>query len=137
MRTTEGSKVTKGLMQRLTRRERQIMDIVYKDSKATAAEIHSQLPDRPSYSSVRALLRILEDKGFLKHSAEGRRYVYHPAIAPERAKLSALKHMLNTFFDGSVGGMVTTLVDMSAAKLSEEEYDQLQDAISKARKARS
>ena len=63
--------------------------------------------------------------------------MYHPAIAPERAKQSALKHMLNTFFDGSVGGMVTTLVDMSAAKLSDEEYDQLQDAISKARKARS
>ena len=137
MSTIGTAGVTKGLIQKLTRRERQIMDIVYKEHKATAADIHSQLPDRPSYSSVRALLRILEEKGFLKHSSEGRRYVYHPAIAPERAKQSALKHMLNTFFDGSVGGMVTTLVDMSAAKLSDEEYDQLQDAISKARKARS
>lgn len=127
----------KGMIQTLTRRERQIMDIVYRDRKATAAEVHTQLPDRPSYSSVRALLRILEDKGFLKHSTDGRRYVYHPAIAPERAKISALKHMLNTFFDGSVGGMVTTLVDMSAAKLGDEEYEQLQEAINKARKARS
>jgi len=125
------------MIQTLTRRERQIMDIVYKDRKATAAEVHVQLPDRPSYSSVRALLRILEDKGFLKHSTDGRRYVYHPAIAPERAKISALKHMLNTFFDGSVGGMVTTLVDMSAAKLGDEEYEQLQEAINKARRARS
>jgi predicted transcriptional regulator len=125
------------MIQTLTRRERQIMDIVYKDRKATAADVHVQLPDRPSYSSVRALLRILEEKGFLKHSTDGRRYVYHPAIAPERAKISALRHMLNTFFDGSVGGMVTTLVDMSAARLDDEEYEQLQEAINKARRARS
>lgn len=112
------------------------MDIVYKESRATAADIHRQLPDRPSYSSVRALLRILEGKGFLKHSTDGRRYVYRPAIAPERAKVSALKHMLNTFFDGSVGGMVTTLMDIPDAKLSDADYRQLQDAIKKARKAR-
>ncbi|MBD3298135.1 MAG: BlaI/MecI/CopY family transcriptional regulator [candidate division Zixibacteria bacterium] len=129
--------MTKGLIQKLTRRERQIMDIVYKDHRATAAEIHSQLPDRPSYSSVRALLRILEEKRFLKHSTDGRRYVYRPAIAPERAKMSALKHMLNTFFDGSVGGMVATLMDMSNSELSDDEYAQLQDAIDRARKARS
>lgn len=128
--------MTRELLQKLTRRERQIMDIVYKESRATAAEIHRQLPDRPSYSSVRALLRILEDKGFLKHSIDGRRYVYRPAIAPERAKVSALKHMLNTFFDGSVGGMVTTLMDMSDTKLTDQDYQQLQDAIDKARKAR-
>jgi len=129
--------MSRGLMQKLTRRERQIMDIIYKAKKATASDVHRNIPDAPSYSSVRALLSILEDKGYVKHSTEGRRYVYQPAIAPERAKTTALKHMLNTFFDGSVGGMVATLMDMSAAQLSDEEYDQLQDAINKAREGRS
>jgi len=128
--------MSKGLIQKLTRRERQIMDIVYRKRAATAAEIRKRMPDPPSYSSVRAQLRILEEKGFLRHSLSGKRYVYHPAIAPDRAKRTALKHMLNTFFAGSADAVVSTLMDISGSKLSDEEYERLRAVIDKARKGR-
>jgi len=129
--------MSKGLIQKLSRRERQIMDIIYKQKEASAADVRGAMPDPPSYSSVRSQLRILEEKGFVTHSQVGKRYVYHPAIAPDRAKKTALKHMLNTFFGGSAGAVVTTLMDISAAKLTDEEYARLQSVINKARQKRS
>ena len=85
----------------LSRRERQIMDVVYTQGRATVAEVRAQLADAPSYSAVRALLRILEEKGHLRHEQEGNRYVFVPTVPPERASKSALRHVLETFFDGS------------------------------------
>ena len=129
--------MSKGLIQRLSRRERQIMDIIYQQKEATASDVRGAMPDPPSYSSVRAQLRILEEKGFVTHAQQGRRYIYRPAIAPDRAKRTALKHMLYTFFGGSAGAVVTTLMDISAAKLTDEEYQRLQAVIDKARQKRS
>src|SRR6476659_4956105 len=85
----------------LSRRERQIVDILYARGRATAAEVQAALPDPPSYSAVRAMLRILEDKGHVKHEQDGPRYVYLPTVAPERAQKTALRHVLQTFFNGS------------------------------------
>src|SRR3989442_15261458 len=85
----------------LSRRERQMMDILYQRGRATAAEIHAALPDPPSYSAVRAKLRVLEEKGHVRHQEEALRYVFLPTVAREKAKQSSLRHMLETFFDGS------------------------------------
>jgi BlaI family penicillinase repressor len=113
----------------LSRRERQIMDILYQRGRASAAEVHQSLPDRPSYSAVRAKLRVLEEKGHVRHEEEALRYVYIPTLARERAKRSALHHVLETFFDGSAEQAVAALLDLSAAKLSEEELDRLAGMI--------
>ena len=121
----------------LSRRERQILDILYSCGKATAAEILAALPDPPSYSAARALLRILEQKGHIRHEVDGPRYVFLPKVSRQKARASALKHMLTTFFDGSAAEAAAALVDGSAAKLSSEELDQLQAAIDKARKEKS
>jgi predicted transcriptional regulator len=121
----------------LSRRERQILDILYSRGKATAAEILAALPDPPSYSAARALLRILEQKGHIRHEVDGPRYVFLPKVSRQKARTSALKHMLTTFFDGSAAEAAAALVDGSAAKLSSEELDQLQAAIDKARKEKS
>ena len=102
----------------LSRRERQIVDILYTHGRATAAEVQSSLPDPPSYSAVRAMLRILEDKGHVRHEQDGPRYVYVPTIARENAKRSALRHVLQTFFDGSAEQAISALLDDDAAKLS-------------------
>lgn len=118
----------------LSRRERQIMDIVYRHGKATAAEVMDQLEDAPSYSAVRALLRILEDKGHLDHERDGARYVYFPTIPRDRARTSALKGVLGTFFDGSTEQAVAALLDISGKDLSEDELDRLADMIDQARK---
>ena len=120
--------------QQLSRRERQIMDILYRLRKATAAEVLNEIPDKPSYSSVRAQLRILEEKGHVRHEEESLRYVYSAIVARDRAGKSALRHMMNTFFEGSPEKMVATLLDRSTAKLSEEELTRLSDLIEKARK---
>src|ERR1035441_10323160 len=101
----------------LSRRERQIMDILYQRGRASGSEIHQPLPDRPSYSAVRAKLRVLEEKGHVRHEEEALRYVYVPTLARDRAKRSALSHMLETFFDGSAEQAVAALLDLSSAKL--------------------
>src|SRR5208282_5585394 len=119
-------------MMSLSRRERQILDVLYGRGRATAAEILAALPDPPSYSAIRALLRVLEDKGHVRHHEEGPRYVYVPSVPRQRARAAAVKHLLRTFFDGSAAA--AALVDGSAAKLSSEELDRLQALIERARK---
>jgi len=116
----------------LTRREREIMDILYRRGKATAHEVLEDLAEPPSYSAVRALLRLLEERGHVKHTQDGQRYVYAPAVARGDARKSALSHLVKTFFAGSVEDAVAALVDRS--KLSPEELDRLSKIIDRARK---
>lgn len=118
----------------LSRRERQIMDIVYRQGQATAAEVLEALPDPPSYSAVRAMLRILEEKGHLKHEQQGPRYVFLPTLPREKASRSALKQLVQTFFDGSTEQAVAALLDLSGSKLSSDELDRLSELIDQARK---
>ena len=118
----------------LSRRERQILDVLYSRGASTAAEIQAGIPDSPSYSAVRALLRILEDKGHIKHQREGTRYVYEPKVSRDKARRSALAHMVRTFFDGSAEQAMTALLDASAADLSQQELDRLAELIAQARK---
>ena len=113
---------------RLSNRERQIMDILYRNGSATAAEVHEKLPDPPSYSAVRATLRILEEKGQVRHEQDGPRYVFRPAVARDKAKRTAVRHLLSTFFDGSTELAVATLLDESASQLSEERFQKPQEA---------
>jgi BlaI family transcriptional regulator, penicillinase repressor len=129
-----GAAMAKTERPNLSRRERQIMDILYRCPRASASEIHEAMPDRPSYSAVRATLRILEEKGHIRHEEEGLRYVYTPIVARERATRSALKHLLETFFEGSPEKAVVALLDASSAKLSSEELDRIAGLIDKARK---
>jgi BlaI family penicillinase repressor len=117
----------------LSRRERQIMDILYANGRSTAAEVQAAMPEAPSYSAVRAMLRILEEKGHVRHEQDGPRYVYAPTVARENAKRSALKHMLHTFFDGSAEQAISALLDDRAAKLSDAELDRLARLIDQAR----
>ena len=118
----------------LSRRERQIIDILYTQGQATAAEVQAALPDPPSYSAVRAMLRILEEKGHVRHQEDGPRYLYVPTLARESAKKSALKHMLQTFFDGSAEEAISALLDDQSARLSEAELDRLARMIQQARR---
>jgi predicted transcriptional regulator len=118
----------------LTRRERQIMDIIYRLGRATAQDVLEHIPDPPSYSSVRALLRLLEERGHVRHTQEGQKYVYLPAVGRSDARRSALAHVVRTFFGGSVEQAVATLVDSSRAKLSSEELDRLSEIIDQAKK---
>lgn len=117
----------------LSRRERQIMDILYARGRATAAEVMDGLPDPPSYSAVRALLRVLLDKGHARFEQDGPRYVYLPMVPRNAARQSALKQVLRTFFDGSASQAVAALLDMSASKMTSEELDQLQRLIDEAK----
>ena len=117
----------------LSRRERQIVDILYAQGRATAAEVQSALPDPPSYSAVRAMLRILEDKGHVRHEQDGPRYVYVPTIGRDRAKKTALRHVLLTFFNGSAEQALSALLDESDTKLSDHELDRLARLIDRAR----
>ena len=117
----------------LSRRERQIIDILYSNGRATAAEVQAALPEPPSYSAVRAMLRILEDKGHVRHENDGPRYVYVPTVARDNAKRSALHHMLQTFFDGSAEKAISALLD-DKSKLSDAELDRLASLIDQARK---
>jgi BlaI family transcriptional regulator, penicillinase repressor len=119
----------------LSRRERQIMEILHARSQATAAEVHEALTDAPSYSTVRALLRILEEKGHVKHRREGLRYVHLPTEGKARASRSALQRVVRTFFGGSAPLAVAALLDASDTELSPKEIDQLQKIIDQARKA--
>lgn len=117
----------------VSRRERQILDILFRRKEATASEIQAEMPDAPSYSTVRALLRILEEKGHIHHREEGPRYVYIPAVTPEAARRSALRHVLDTFFDGSAAGAMAALLGEDGEKLTKDELDRLENLISKAR----
>jgi predicted transcriptional regulator len=122
--------------QGLSRRERQIMDILYQRRRATAAEVREALPDAPSNSAVRGLLRILEEKGHLKHEREGLRYVYVPTIPRERAERSALQRLVETFFDGSVERVIVALLESDDTSLSDAELDRLAKRIEEARSDR-
>jgi predicted transcriptional regulator len=116
----------------LSRRERQIMDVIYARGQATAAEVTAALADPPSYSAVRALLRILEQKGHLRHQQDGPRYVFLPTVPRDRARRSALRNLVRTFFDGSSAQAAAALIDQS--QLSDEDFQRLSQAIDKARK---
>jgi predicted transcriptional regulator len=118
----------------LSRREREIMDVIYRRGRATAADVHAEIPDPPGYSAVRALLRVLESKGHLRHVADGPRYVYSPTVPRERARDSALRQLVGTFFDGSTEAAVAALLDLSAAKLSDAELNRLAGLIAVAKK---
>lgn len=118
----------------LSRRERQIMDALHQHGRATAAEVQAVLPDPPSYSAVRALLRILETKGHIKHLKEGARYVYKPCVSQEAARRSALKRLVSTFFAGSVTQAVAGLLEQAETRLSESELKRLEEMIDQARK---
>jgi predicted transcriptional regulator len=118
----------------LTRREREIMDILHRHGRATAYEVLEELPDPPSYSAVRALLRLLEERGHVRHTQEGQRYVYRPAVTRGDARRSALAHLVKTFFAGSVEETVAALVESPRTKLSREELDRLAAIIDRAKK---
>ena len=118
----------------LSRRERQILDIRYQRGKAAASEVREAMPDAPSYSAVRAMLRVLEDKGHVKHQAEGLKYVYVPTVARDKAKRSAVKHLLDTFFKESPEQVVAALLDVSSTRLTREELDRMSEMIEKAKR---
>ena len=126
--------MAKGPAPQLSRRERQIMDILYQAGKATAADVQAGLLDPPSYSAVRTMLRILEDKGHVRHEPDGPRYVYIPTVARDKAKRSALKHVVNTFFDGSASQVMAALFEISPRELGDEELARLRQLIDNARK---
>ncbi len=121
-------------MEKLSRRERQILDILYARGRATAAEVQAALPDPPSYSATRALLRVLEEKGHVRHQQDGPRYVFMPLVPKDKARRSALKHLLQTFFDDSATEAVAALLD--ARKVTPEELDRIQEMIDRTRKER-
>lgn len=113
----------------LSRRERQIMDIIYRRTEASVADVVAELPDAPSYSAVRALMRILEEKGHLKHRQQAGKYIYMPRRSPRTARTSALRRLLHTFFDGSVEQAVAALLNDADTRLSREELDRLSAMI--------
>jgi len=117
----------------LSRRERQIMDILYRRGRAAAAQVLADLPDPPSYSAVRALLRVLEEKGHVAHEQDGPRYVYRPTVPRDEARDSAMRRLVRTFFDGSTEKAVAAFLDLSVAELSDEELERLAELIEQAR----
>jgi predicted transcriptional regulator len=117
----------------LSRRERQIMDVVYRLGKATVSDVLERLPDPPSYSAVRALMRILEEKGHLSHEQDGPRYVYLPTVPRDAAQASALSHLVRTFFGGSAEAAVAALLDLPEHGMSEGELSRLSRLIDEAR----
>jgi predicted transcriptional regulator len=118
----------------LSRRERQIMDILYRRMRATAAEVMEELPGEPSYSTVRTQLRVLEEKGHVTHEEEGVRFVYVPAVPRRAARKSALRHLVDTFFDGSAEQVVAAVLGGETARLSEEELNRIAELVAKAKK---
>ncbi len=126
--------MAKGTLGNLSRRERQIMDVLFQRGRATAAEVLGALPEPPSYSAVRALLRILEAKGHVRHEADGPRYVYVPRLDPIKARQSALRHLVHTFFDGSAEKAVAALLGSEAPRMAADELDRLAALIANARK---
>ena len=118
----------------LSRRERQIMDLLYQRGRATASEVQAGMPEPPTYSAVRAKLRVLEEKGHVRHEEQALRYVYLPTVPREAARRSALRHMVATFFEGSVEGAVAALLDLSSANLSKQDLDRISSLIDEAKK---
>jgi len=118
----------------LSRRERQILEILYERGKASAAEVRQAMPDAPGYSAVRALLRVLEEKGHVRHEEQGPKYVYLPVVARNKARRSAVKHVMDTFFAGSPEQIVAALLDVSAARLTREELDRMAAMIEQAKR---
>jgi predicted transcriptional regulator len=118
----------------LSRRERQIMDALYQRGKASANQVREAMPEAPGYSAVRAMLRVLEEKGHVRHQAEGLKYVYAPTVARDKAKRSALKHLVDTFFAGSPEQAVAALLDVSASRLTGAELDRMAEMIERARR---
>ena len=118
----------------LSRREREMMNIIFTQGRATALEVMDAMAEPPSYSAVRATLRVLEQKGHLKHQHDGTRYVYIPTLNREKVRLSALDQLLTTFFDGSAENVVATLIERQKGKLTTEELDRLSILIDEARK---
>lgn len=125
--------MSKALHTVLSRRERQIMDILYELGRATAADVMRALPGEPSDSTVRTQLRVLESKGHVRHEEDGVKYVYLPVVPRRVVRKSALKHVMNTFFDGSAEKVVAALLGPDGHKLSEEELDRIADLVAKAR----
>jgi BlaI family penicillinase repressor len=126
--------MAKRLEDQLSKRERQIMDIIYRLGRGTAADVQAQLPNDPSYSTVRAQLRVLEEKGHVKHEEKDLRYVYLPTVPRDKAKRSALQHLLDTFFEGSAEQAVAALLDNSSSKMRPEELDRLSKLIEQAKR---
>ncbi len=124
-----------GQLEQLGRRERQIMDIVYRRGRATAAEIRADLPDPPTYSAVRGMLRFLEDKGYLQHEEDGPRYVYLPTADRKQVSGSAVRHLIRTFYNGSVSSAVAAMLGMYKADLSDEDLKGLEALLDEAREA--
>ena len=120
-------------LEQLGRRERQIMEIVYRRGSATAAEVLGDLPDPPTYTAVRGMLRFLESKGHLRHEQDGPRYVYHPTLDPDRVGKSAVRHLVRTFFDNSASSAVAAMVGMYEDRWTNEDLDKLERLIEKAR----
>lgn len=121
----------------LSRRERQVMNIIYSRGQATAAEIHEALPDPPTFSATRAVIRTLEEKGHIVHQEQGLRYIYLPVVPADKARRSALSHLVTTFFQGSPSRLMATLLESSAAKVTEEELNQLEQMIRRARQEKT
>lgn len=118
----------------LSRRERQIMDILYQRGKASAAEVREAMEDAPSYSAVRAMLRVLEEKEQVRHEEQGLKYVYVPVVGRDKAKRSAMKHLIDTFFSDSPEQVVAALLDVSSKRLTREELDRMAEMIEKAKR---
>ena len=121
-------------MQELSRRERHIMDILYRLGRATAEEVMHEMSGSPSYSTVRTQLRVLEEKGHVRHEEQGRRFVYMPSLARATARKSALRHVVSTFFEGSVEQVVAALLGGDAARISDDELERIAALIKKAKR---
>ncbi len=119
----------------LGRRERQIMAFIYRRGRATAAEVLEGITDPPSYSGVRAMLRILEEKGYLQHDRDGARYVYRPTVSPEEARRSAMDYLVQAFFNGSAERAVAALLDLKSNEFTDDDLDRLADLIDQAKQA--
>jgi len=128
--------MSKAVPHTLTRRERQIMDILYRRGRATAGEVLEDLPGSPTYSTVRAQLRVLEEKGHVQHNEVGLRYVYTPIVSRNAVRQSALRHIVDTFFEGSTQKVVAALLGGDSSNVSDEELDRITDLVEKARKGR-
>ena len=126
--------MSKVVIDKLSRRERQIMDVIYNLGEASAKDVHESISDAPSYSAIRAMLKILLDKNILKHVQRGKQYIYSPVVGVEKAKTSVLNNMLKTFFNNSASQAVAALIDMNKSDLSDNELDRLSKMINDAKK---
>jgi predicted transcriptional regulator len=132
--TTTGGFMDNNRHNDLSKRERQVMDVVYKKQNVSAKDVWKEIPDIPSYSAVRSILSILEEKGFLEHRRHGKQYIYSPTLSPKKASNSALKQVLTTYFDNSLEKVVTTMLEMHSTELTDADYKRLSGLIDMARK---